>query len=433
MSGWIALSSYATADSAAAKPDTMSVHEFLKLHMGSRAGKPTEQCKKFVLRNCHKLLDIALNPSEGEHSKKAFYLLTTSSAKTVEALIKDDTFFMKATEILASKEIDTVVISRLSCLFGHILTNLKGSLTECICFVMQFLKYVEDPSVFGLFCLILDANAAVKEIPTLLAKSSFASLIVTEFTEEASNEKIANLVAIVKLCLKHRILGASFRNERVMNRLISLLDSIDMMVLNQVWQALGALCCDATATKMSGLLEDALESVRDVNSLHMYHIFACDFIGKMLYYAPGCVNAEAKRRIVNVALELMEKYPNSTNLMGSVFRILRSGVKNHVLLQAVMQRVVPVLVFHAGATERTALAANATQFIADMEESRKNNKAENQALKDDKVYSKFTATKLAVYLALQKKEYGGPVAKYVKKSKSWDNNLATHAQEVKAA
>ena len=428
MSAWLARSNTGLYDSLT-NLQGMSVHEFLKLQMGTRAGKPTAPCKKFVAHNCDKLLEIALTPADGEFSKRAFFLLTTSSHKAVEALLQNDAFFMKATEILASRDADPLVISRLSAILGHILVEHKSSVTECVCFVMQLLKYVEDPSVFSLFCLILDSGSTVKEIPALLARSNFASLVLSEF-ENADQDKLANLVAIVRLCLKHRVLGPSFRNERVLNGLIRLMNGSDMLVLNQAWQAIGALCVDSMASKMTNLLGVALAILEHSSEFHMYHVFACDFIGKLVYYTPGSIGSEGKKRVIAVVIDLMERYPNNTNLMGSVFRIIRSGVKNSAFLQEVMNKIVPLLVGYAGAKERTARAANATQFIADMEESRTNNRAVDQTLKTDKSYCQFRIS-LAKYLALLKKEYGGPVAKYVKKSRSWDNNLAPQA--VKAA
>ena len=429
MAAWMACVPVLALDAPRKQPK-LPLEQFLTQQMAAPGGKPTEPVQKYITKHCRELLDLALSPAAGEFGRKSFVLLSTAPRKAATALLADDFFFVRATEILAAKDADIVVISRFACLLGRVLTKNRGAVVESVGFLMQLLHYIDDPSVFSLYSSILDVNSKVRDIQGILAKSNFAGFVLAELKSAPQGEKAANLCALVRLCCKHPLTRAPFATEPMVNALVALLDSKETLVLNQVWQAVGAMCCDVTGTKMTKVYDRAMLVLRETEGVHMYHICACDFLGKMLFYAPGTFDKEKMRALLDVCAELMKKHENSTNLLGAVFRILRIAAKNQVLLQIVITEFVPVLLRYAQASERTARAANAMQYLADLEESKDNNKAVSKALEEDREYCEFKAAVLRKYMILRSREYGGPIAKSVQKSKSYDSCLKCVSRAV---
>ena len=102
-----------------------------------------------------------------------------------------------------------------------------------------------------------------------------------------------------------------------------------------------------------------------------------------------------------------------------MFPLLRTGVTTKEMRRDVLTRVFAVLIEYAQAKARTAVAACSLVFMADVENSRANNKAVNKVQCSDKAYCQFLNSYLKPYMAqMALASYGGPVAMYVHKSSS---------------
>lgn len=409
------------------------VEDFLLKQPACNLVKLPDMSRGYVTNHCTELLDLSLSTDDDELAKRAFLVLSTASQKVVGALISEDVFFVKATEILSGKQISPLIISRLSSLFDNLLAKLKSGYIEAIGFLAQLLKYIEYPSVFSLFTSILDANSKTKEIQEIMAQIRFENMILNEFGSNASNEKVTNLCSLIRLCLKHPLLRNNFVCDRVMNKLVSLLDTQNPDILNPLWQALSTLCCEINGTKMSQVSDLALKLLKIGDSqLHMYHVCACDFLGKMMYYNPSGFNQRCRTEMVDVCLEIMDKFPESTNMMASVFRLLRNGVKSGGFLSLALNKVIPILIGYAQSAIRNARSANAMSFMADVEASRAGNKMVNKKLENDRRFCSFRDRELKYHTDKLGREYGGPITRYVdlKKSKSCGDDIRNEKRKV---
>jgi hypothetical protein len=371
------------------------------------------------------LLSVALSQEPSPLRDRAFVLLSNCSRAVVAALIQNDLFFLRATEILASEKHESFAISRLASLFDAIVMKVRGSFVECVGFLFQMMNFIDESSVFSLFSSVCSVSPKLAELQRILATSGFANLLLNEFGSSDNDSRVMNLCAVIKVCLQNPVLRTSFTTEKVINKLSSLLETKNVLLLNQIWQAISVLCAEVTVSKMKSLQDRAFEILKiDFKDLHMYHVCAMDLLANVLKYSPNMFEADDAKQMMRIALRLLVEFPNATNLMGSVFKFLRSAIRSSGLLMTVVRTIVPVLVILSESGERTSAAAYSLQFLGDIETSRENNNVVNNYLSEDKQFSVFVKDRLKKYLRELGCNWGGPVNKYVKKSRSFEYEIS---------
>lgn len=399
----------------------MPVSQFLQAKMSiGKAEQKHCEARNYLVAHCREILDIALASPETPDTNKAFLLLSTSPSQVANALMRDELFLMKATEVLCGQATDYSRVNRLSCILNNIFDKAEDGFEDTLGVLTQLLAFVDDPSVFALFCSILEDDSKLTDFQTLLLETHFATFVLNAFISQCPPQKAANLCAIVHHCLNNPRLRKSFICVQVLNTLLRFLGSDDVLVQNQLWQALSAFCCQGVGSHMVNVLRHALAMLREkLPRLNMYHTYACDFVEKMMRFCPEIFTDDDRKVVIEIILSMMKNHGNATNMVASVFRLLRTCVKTKGLRKDVIAAVFPHVILQAQAKERTAVAACSLAFMADVEDSRANNKAVNSVLCADKSYVHFLTTYLKPYMALMAlPSYGGPVAKYVKKSSS---------------
>jgi hypothetical protein len=425
MSSWNFLSS--------ASFQNFSPVEFLKTHIDLRQTRPRNKTvNRYLADNCAKLLEYALSETDEDLANKAFVLLSKASRKVVQALVEADLFFIKATEVLTGLRVSTLRISRLATMLGTIIEKQTGAYAETIGFLCQLLPFISDASVFSLMCSVCAPSSKESELQRLLAETSFAQMVLKEF-EGCSNsaEKQANLCAVICVCLRNPILQAGFRNEEVIGKLEPLIANGDLFLQNHIWEALADLCSASTCPKMENLQRAAIEMLQQpVTTLHIYHVCVFDFLGKFVQFAPSLFTEMQGFTVLNTILRWMAQFPDSTNLVGSMFRFLRAGLRSPHMRLDIISVFVPILVAATEGTERTAVTANAIMLLADIEASRGGNAVVDQMLNASADFREFRRERLMKYMTTLKAAYGGPITKYVKKTKSFEEMMKLKAKSL---
>jgi hypothetical protein len=397
-----------------------SVVDFLRNQIDfSQLRLPIKSFHSYLAAHCQDLLDYALSEADFDLGSKAFVLLSMASRTVVKALVEADLFFVKATEVLASQNVSSVIVNRLSTLLNTIIVKQRSGYTESIGFLIQLLRFVEEPCVFAMFTSICSASPKLTALQSVVASSNFASLILAEFGGDSSTEKLANLCAIVRVCLKNPTLESEFSTDACRNTLFGLLDRDDLILRNQLWQALSSLCNQTTFAKMEGLRQPAVATLQTCFSgMHMYHVCAFDFIGKYLYFAPDGFSDTEELAIFNIMLRAMIEFPDATNLITSMFRFLRTALKSDLFQDDILGALVPILIVFSEANERTAIGASSREFLADIEVYRTKNKEIHRALLANLEYREYLSGYLKKYIEDLKVPYGGPISRYVPKPES---------------
>jgi hypothetical protein len=174
---------------------------------------------EFISSHCAELLSYAFVDRDDELGEKSFALLSLSSKKVASALLVEDLFFLKATEVLLPGRVSAVLLRRLSALFTVLVENAPSpaALSESVGFLLHLLKYIEEPSVFSLFISICNGPAALSTLQSLLADSGLCTFVLDELQGNLSTDKTVNLLSIICVCLKSPVLRANFTNSRVID------------------------------------------------------------------------------------------------------------------------------------------------------------------------------------------------------------------------
>jgi hypothetical protein len=401
---------------------SLSVADVLKAQTEIRPleRKNKELCN-FIASHSAELLDLAFSTCSSDLAKRAFLLLSNPSKPVVRALFANSLFFVKATEVLTSDHPPDVFISRLSSLFEDTIIKTDYPLSESVGFLSQLIRFIDEPSVFSLFRSVFGSPEQLRDLQAVLVQTRFSLLILNEFNSKPSIAKLSNLCALLHVCLGNPALHTSFANEKTLEKLTGLVPSNDVLLLNQVWQALSETVNDVTVSKLGGLTKTAMGVFADPpGELHIYHVCAVDFLAKVIKCAPATFDDEQRPLVVLRIVGLIGRFPNATNLIGAVFRFVRNAAKSSRFLGLIVTIGFPVIVEQAASGARTSATARALEFLADAWRAREESRLVLQFLTNDQQFRKGAQQKLKAFAADISRPFGGPVVCRGKKSHSDD-------------
>jgi hypothetical protein len=160
----------------------------------------------------------------------------------------------------------------------------------------------------------------------------------------------------------------------------------------------------------------SISVIEDCAVLHSYHVCACDFITQLVKHCQICFTPEEKMRVIALILTLLDSYPNSTNFVTAIFRLIKAMVRSGQFLLFVLPSLFPYLIIQAESPVRNSAAACSVAFLAEVEESRGMSKPVNRFLTSSEQYCEFRHRYLNGYVISSRSPYGGPYARYVKRN-----------------
>jgi hypothetical protein len=218
--------------------------------------------------------------------------------------------------------------------------------------------------------------------------------------------------------LQNPVFRVEFESEKFMFKIVGYLRASDTRLLHAVWQTLASLCSKTFASKMTDLVGIAIKALCDISQLQCYHIAVLDFLGQCIRFCPASFDARQWAEVLDLVVKVIIMFPESSNMMASLFRLIRSTVRCPHMFKFVLELIVPLVILCAKSERRNAAKANAISLLADIQESRKNCKAVDTFLKNDIHFTAFVAQDLSAFLVKSRDPYGGQVHRTVPKSAS---------------
>jgi hypothetical protein len=392
----------------------LSVVDFFRAQFDIRpAQNQRKDVNKFVANHSSELLDFTFDSENEDLAKRSFLLLSIPAKKIATALFAEDAFFTKATQVLSSPSVSILAINRLAALFSLLIDRSPSTsgLSKAVGFMLPLLRHIGEPSVFGLFNSLCSGTDA--RLPLILLDSHFPDFILRELAGNLSTEQTANLFALISASLKNSVLKSSFSNNAFLTHLFAYLDTSDLFVRFHVWQSFSLLWTNATISKLMTLKSDSIFILQNVSSLHMFHVCVCDFLGQAIKFSAASFTPEEKVSLLSISLSLLDAFPNSTNLICAVFRLIRAMVRSSQFLLFVMPCLFPLLIVLAESPVRTSAAAHSAAFMSEVQKSRMASSTVHKFLGANGQYRAFERRFLRWYMNEQGKPYGGPLARYV--------------------
>lgn len=434
-----------------------------KVTINNNYFQQSECHSKFIANHALELLDIALNEDnlfKSIKNKTALFLLSNSPKNVMDELLIDGRFLIKSTNILSknySYFIAKELASRISLIFINIIikTNDRDIIIDSIGFLTQIIQYIEEESVLNFFLLIASNNDDYKEMQIYLSQVNLYQFLLNELPNENENnfEKERNILIFIRDCLRNPILQKSFQKEEILIKIFERLEKrknfilnstkqeinygdIQLEIINRIYEVLSLLVCQNLVIKMKSLLTFSIENVKSfsesiqkyVNSnsknidycshllIKKYHAYMFDLISKIVVLNPKMFDSNDHSILIKSIERVIQVFPNSTNLIISAFRVVKSSVICKCFAKKMVDSLMPIFISLAKSKTRTASAAAATHFLADMDMTKNSSKMISEFLTKNDQYMSFYKMSFKNYLEKAYVPYGGPVTVFRNKN-----------------
>lgn len=351
------------------------------------------------------------------------------------------------------------LLSRISSILVFIVSNIPNEVNNCTGFIYQLLPFVDEPGVFDLFIQICSSDKSFELIQNSLVESKFADHVINEIkkyqnyltnsiektqkdTQENNiqnnnqdeNDKatdsinpkftiedkcelyISLLLRIIRLCNTNEILRKSFNSYKITETLYSLINS-STVILNELWDAIASISSSINEGNMIVFLPHAAEIVEEpYNKVFRYQSFSLEFIAKMMKLKSKGLSDLLLKQVQQVILRLIVQFPDSTNMMGSIFRLIKYGIIWDDCSNQFIENFVPLMIIEASNKNRNAVQANSKRLLWKFNSKPKYKFIRSKLIEKIDNYSEFCTSILDEYNQIMEFPYGGEMQNAISKS-----------------
>lgn len=355
-------------------------------------------------------LELALSDKDLETGARAFMLLGKVASPVLEMLFHEDLFLVHTTEVLFSDKPNMCLISRVATLLGNILSSFPGKSAECCGFIFKIVEFAGEPGVFDLLHRICENNGKMEATQASLVEAGFADLLISTLERDDLDEHaVAGIFRIIREAAENTKMKDSIRTNKMIRAIRIHTKSKSTHVLNELWRALASVTYSGNGEEAATLVPIAIDHVSDFyTTVLRHHIFAVEFLSKMMALKSDGMRTCLDHQLQEVILRLIVQFPESSNLMGSVFRFLRAAFQWDEFISVMADKFIPVLVAVASAKQRTAASAQSMSILADLKNRRAQSPLLTKALEKFDEFYEFTEGILSWRNAVMTLPYGGP-------------------------
>lgn len=353
-------------------------------------------------------LDLCFSDNDSSLSSKAFVLFSKLDSKSIDQKIFNNALLSKATNVFIIKNVNPVIISRLSSILLYSIRNFPNDCLETCGVVIQLLQYVHITGVSEMFATICEFNSPLVEVQTFLEEAGFSRCVMNTLKLTSDKEVIAQIIRIVRMSSGNPVLMKSFKQPFIVEEMTKFLDYDDHFVISNLWRCLTGLICENTYHAESSVLEKAISIVKEsFDDVQMYRVFAMDFIGKYIQYDKSVAKYYNDNQVLETAAELLVRFNNCTNLVTSIFRLFNNSFNIPAIIEWTIRSLIPILMGISIVEERNSAKAAALNFLTDLSTKSQTDKALAYALNNVPGYKDFCTTVLYPYNEVLFAKYGG--------------------------
>ena len=375
---------------------------------------------KYLSLNVQQLLEYALLDLSGDIGKKAFILLTTNGEMLTDATIQDGKLIDIAIPIIKNDVVPPLSASRVAVLLSHALQRPFEPSKDIAELINLLFKFIDESAVFDLFHILCDRDNNTtnihEKIHRLMIEADFKHVVINELNDLNNHDKVINTLSIIKDCLKNTTFEEFFLDDETLETIERTIqkiendDSYNLEIYNNIWRVISAYCHQETSDKLTNLFEKAQSiMMKPFEELHTYHTYITDFFTKIFLFSPSLFDETTKNYTCEIIIKMLVQFPNASNLMGSIFRLIRITFKDEEFESVVLFQLMSYIIILARQEERNAASANALAFLREAETNKKSDKLLNEYLVKSETYQNFYNSFFKIYLRTVDKPYGGKI------------------------
>lgn len=405
----------------------IDITDYLTQYVSISQPNPNAFSYQYIDDHLSELLELALLDLENEYGKKAFVLLSSYPYfSNGNRFFRQFLTFISSSKVLTQECSTPVLINRIASIFSNILDNSFRIEQDAALLIIKLLPYMEHFSVFDMIQSTFK-HQKYSGLRAYLKMLKFQDAIKKEFADQKMpSEKACNLLQLVSLSIDNLTLEDDFRTEEFSEVLVTFLDSTDISILNNVWQAISSLCSKDFVNKMQVFIHRALDIlIQPFSELHTYHTFAMDLIGKVVLYKPDFFDSTTYQQICEIVVKVSCQYPNSVYLISSIFKLIIAMLKNAEGTVCALHNIFPLIIAESTNQTRTAFAAHSLRYLSEIVENQEKNSNILAHLSNSARFSKLYNSFLNQYIVAAKEPYGGKMSQSLSKKlqESKNNNF----------
>jgi hypothetical protein len=356
------------------------------------------------------VLDLCFSHPDEPCGTRAFMLFTRPNVALLEALFKDDILFTRISEVLFDPSPDVRLVSRAATLLRQLIVHFPEQSLDCCGFLVKILEFVYEPGVLDLIEKVCEEKAPLALFHRALCDAQWAETVASMLEIAESEFLIAGLMRTVRIASTNPILAPSFQSSRMLRMLLAFVDHSSRNVQNELWWAVFNATVEQNLAQANLFVAPAVQKFRTrIDRIDRAGIFALDFLAAMVVQRAMSVADAITRQMQEIILGLTASFPDSSNLMGSVFRFIRACLLWPVTMAGAIEMFVPAMAAEATDGMRTAASAHCIALLDELSRSRKTMPELDRALKPVEMFGEFCRTNLPNYRKISRDPYGGPV------------------------
>jgi hypothetical protein len=320
----------------------------------------------------------------------------------LKAFLAEEIFFAKISEVLFHPTPDIRVVSRISMLLGHLLLFAPEAADLCCGFVIKLLDFAYEPGVFHLFDRICSPTFPSKTIISALVTSHWSQTILFRLETPSENEyQTAALIRAIRIGADHPTLSRMFQTRAVLVSLSKFLIAESAVVHNELWWAVSSVVRRENVGDAVCFVASAIArfEVSD-RGVTRSQIFAIELIARMVEFRLLCAAMSIDYEVRGIIVGLGDRFPSSSNLMGAVFRLMRSCLFWEVTIPMTAGMFIPALIVHVGGGMRTAASAWSLLLLTELQEKRATLPALREMIEKIGVFDDFCRQHLGSYVKI---------------------------------
>lgn len=233
---------------------------------------------------------------------------------------------------------------------------------------------------------------------------------------------ISLLLQIIRLCNLNKILKESFSSNKVIETLYSLVDSSNM-ISDDLWDAVTTITNSKNESKMIVFLPKAVENIKEpYDKVFRYQFFSFDFIKKMTKLKSNGLSDALMKQVQQVILRYIVQFPNSTNLIVCIFRLIKYGIIWDEFSDQFIENFIPIMIIEATNNNKTAVQANSKRLLWRFNTRSKYKSLRSKINKKVDNFKEFCSSVLNKYDQIITSSYGGD-SQYLGKQSLFSTNF----------
>lgn len=279
------------------------------------------------------LLSITLSPNKAFENTAAVNVFAIGDPDISRSCINAG-FSDIASQLLVDPSTPDGVIGKIVCIATSILCSFPQESSEHLSFIYSLLSHISNPSVSSFFKFVFCSSGEMCVFHEWLAQMGFPEMInrkLSGSTDDNLSFQLFDLIGESAQC------ESLYRQYLVPETLLNFMKpptdpSTAIFYENSRWKAINVICRKDSAEILKPLVGEALKilCVSRVESLHLYHSCAIDFLSKMISFQEEIFDIIMVNDSYIYPFQIVLQYPDNTFLFHSFqkfFDILSTNSK----------------------------------------------------------------------------------------------------------